>query len=320
MDWLMGPERFEPTPAHYEAAIGWLMRLREAEKDTNPAFEEWKRQHPAHEFAFAEAEAMFAASAGPAQEASSHYHRRWNLPGQTRSRRWIGYAIAASLLLALAPPTMQWIRYLGVDEVTGAGAMRKIRLADGSLVTLNSRTAFDFTINRMGRSARLVDGEAYFEIAHDSNRPFTIRAGDATVRVLGTKFNIRLNDAQSVVSVTEGHVRVTPAGKPAAAVVLGAGQEAVVANGKLQQLPADALINDSWRQHRIVFRRTPLRQVVAELNRYRGTPIYLMSNTLGDRIVTAVFATDDPEGAVRIIDRTLGARSVTLPTGHTFLY
>ncbi|WP_296615478.1 hypothetical protein [Sphingomonas sp.] len=60
--------------------------------------------------------------------------------------------------------------------------------------------------------------------------------------------------------------------------------------------------------------------VVHELNRPRSASIYIVDRKLGEHIVTGVFKTNDSDGAIRIIDQTLGAQSVTLRAGPTFLY
>ncbi|WEK45197.1 MAG: FecR domain-containing protein [Candidatus Andeanibacterium colombiense] len=327
-EWRDGPERFEPTRAQYEAATEWLVRLRETEQSTNRAFEEWKAKDPAHEFAFAEAEAMFAASARPSQDAAQHYHRHWRplwrpywrQVRRQRMWRYAGLAIAASLVLFLALPMFAALRYLGADAATGAGETRVLRLADGSRVTLNSASAIDLDLTPTHRHVRLIGGEAYFEVAKDPAHPFTVDAGNAAVRVLGTRFNIRMDGDQSVVSVTEGRVRTAAARRPDGAIVLTAGQEALVSARGVQRRAMNAFVASAWRRHEIAFQQAPLRAVVDELDRYRRAPIYIANQALVNHRVTGIFATDDPEEAVRILKENLGFESVTLPTGQTFLY
>lgn len=323
-DWRAGPEAFEPGRAQYEAAIEWLIRLREAEQATSRAFEEWLAKEPANAFAFAEVEAMFAASARPSQDAAQHYHRHWKprCHSVRRQRLWryMGVAIATSLLLFFALPMFGALRYFGADAATGPGEMRVLRLADGSQVTLNSDSAIDLDFTPTHRRLRLLGGEAYFEVAKDPAHPFSVDAGDAAVRVLGTKFNIRMDSDQSIVSVTEGCVRTASARHQANAIVLTAGQEALVNGQRVQRREMNAFVSSAWRRHEIAFQQAPLRTVVDEINRYRRAPIYISNRALVNHRVTGIFATDDPDEAVRILEENLGIESVTLPTGQTFLY
>jgi transmembrane sensor len=102
----------------------------------------------------------------------------------------------------------------------------------------------------------LVRGEASFVVERDSSRPFTVSAGDTSVRVLGTQFNVRRHAEGAEVAVVEGTVQVTAMDKQAgvAAKKLVAGEEAQVIKGKIasrsRQTVAETL---AWRQRRLVF-------------------------------------------------------------------
>jgi transmembrane sensor len=312
---------YVPTPAHYDAAADWLLRLRERDIETSPEFEQWKSDDPAHEYAFAEVEALFALSAHPAQEAAyffdAHERPRSRAHGW---RRW-GMAMAASIALLLVVPMVPNLSYLGADAVTATGEIRAIRLADGSRVTLNTASAIDADIGAVGaRKVTLRGGEAFFEVAKDPARPFLVHTGKADVRVLGTRFNIRIDVDQSRIAVTEGNVRVALAADPSRAVDLVRGEEALADTAGLQKQGADTFEATAWQRRQLLFSYVPLRLVVRDLNRYRSAKIYIASGALADNVVSGVFRTDDPEGAVRIMERTMGIDSLTLPTGQTILY
>ena len=167
---------------------------------------------------------------------------------------------------------------------------------------------------------RLRGGEAYFEVAKDPARPFLVPAGTADIRVLGTKFNIRIDADQSRIAVTEGHVRVALAADPSKTVDLVRGEEALADAAGLQKQVADTYEATAWQRRQLLFSYVPLRLVVRDLNRYRSAKIYIASGALADNVVSGVFRTDDPDGAVRIMERTMGISSLTLPTGQTILY
>lgn len=88
----------------------------------------------------------------------------------------------------------------------------EVTLPDGSIIFLNRNTQVTYSRN-FGERERSValTGEAYFEVARDESKPFTVDAGKARVRVLGTTFNVRASDQDSPVEVfvRTGKVLVT---------------------------------------------------------------------------------------------------------------
>lgn len=314
-------EAYEPAAEHYRAAADWLLRLREEGIETSPAFERWRAADPAHGFAFAETEAMLAASAQPSRAVGPYLARQPRYRLLRRFGKIASAAIAASLLLFLAAGQIDRIAAIGADAATLAGEQRHLAMADGTQITLNTRSAVDTTTDGEFRGARLRRGEAYFEVAHDPDRPFIVRAGDASIRVLGTRFNVRIDDAgRTVVSVVQGHVRVSSTKDPARVADLLVGQEAVVAGGTVRKQAADLFVVEAWRQGQAIFLRAPLEQAIAELNRYRDHSIYIFNRDLADDRITGVFPTGDPRRAARMIETTLGVKAITLPTGQMVLY
>lgn len=326
-DWRDGIEQYGPTGALVEQAMDWLLRLRERDQTNSAAFERWQDEHPAHGFAVAEARALYAAMATPAKKAARHYHRPTSFRARSRgwakrafTRRRAGIAIAACLALFLAMPIARVVSDWSADAVAGTGKSKVVTLADGSRITLNTDTAMDFDVNDRRRHAVLRRGEAWFEIASDRSRPFTVAAGDARVQVVGTKFNVRMDDDQVLVSVTEGRVRTASALHPGTPALLGPGQQALVDHGLVQRQGFDPFEVTAWRKGQIVAYRTPLRTVVRELNRYRPAPIYIVNGALVDNQVTGIFKVDRSDDTIKTLERTLGIESVTVPTGQTFLY
>jgi transmembrane sensor len=311
--------QYVPTDAQIGEATLWLAKLRESGAPSSRAFERWMAKHPAHAFAYAEAEALFAFSAVPAKGAARHYYRH----GQpVRRRRWgvaMG-ALAASLVALLAAPRLEALQFLGADAVASPGQVKAVQLKDGSHITLNTRSAVDVDVASDHRGATLRGGEAYFEIAKDPAHPFTVTAGQTRIQVLGTKFNVRIDGDQVIVGVTEGRVRVARSSGNGAPVFLTPGQEAIVETSGIQTQDMDDFVALAWRRHELVTRRTPLRVIVQELNRYRPSGIYIMNNALGESRFSGVFRTDNPDDAIRTLERTLKFRSYTLPTGQTFIY
>jgi transmembrane sensor len=173
---------------------------------------------------------------------------------------------------------------------TAAGERRSVTLPEGSKVTLDADSALDVQLSPQRRSLTLARGEAYFEVAKDPNRPFTVHAGNTVIRAVGTAFNVRVGDERTVVAVTEGRVEVLPA-RPAArsrlpelSRQLRAG-EAVAYEGDdhIDTLSAtEASIATTWLVGPRQYRSEPLRYVLADIDRYTGRRITIADAATGN--------------------------------------
>lgn len=183
---------------------------------------------------------------------------------------------------------------------TALGEQRSVVLEDGSVVTLNTSSSIDVRLTDGHRLVRLLAGEALFQVAHDAARPFDVSAGGATVRAVGTKFNVDRREASTIVTVVEGKVAVTsadraPAG-PTAGLALSAGEQLTLTpRASPRPVRADLATVTAWTQRKLVFERRPLGEVAAEFNRYNRQTIEIDSAELRAQQVTGVFQAEDPE-------------------------
>ena len=173
------------------------------------------------------------------------------------------------------------------DYHTRIGEQTSVQLADGSTVHLNTDTALDVTLNDHERRIVLLHGEAEFEVAHDSNRPFRVATGNTITEALGTRFVVRYDDLQGSVTLLQGKVRTThylAGGAVSNSVTLHPGQRVAFDGQKLAAVqsvdPANA---DAWRRGRLIMNFVPLKQVIAEINRYRRSQIKLIDPNLADK-------------------------------------
>lgn len=197
-----------------EAAIDWLVLMRSGAvgTETQRAFECWLQENAVHRQAYAEAEALWASAA----QALKQSHPMTVPAGTSASaktavrRAWRpGLAAAASVLIggifvwtALVPRMLS-------DYSTGPGEQKHVVLADGSRVLLNTDSAIslDWSVDR--RRIVLLKGEAEFNVAKDSRRPFVVAAGNVSVRALGTIFDVYKKTSDAIdVSVSEHTVAV----------------------------------------------------------------------------------------------------------------
>jgi ferric-dicitrate binding protein FerR (iron transport regulator) len=112
-----------------------------------------------------------------------------------------------------------------------AGQRLSLTLADGSVVWLNSRTTLTYPAGFKGNERHVtLEGEAWFDVAKDTRRPFVVSSGNVNVKVLGTSFNVcdYPEEAVSRVSLVEGSLQVYAHGGESAGVTLTPNSEAVV--------------------------------------------------------------------------------------------
>jgi transmembrane sensor len=205
---------------------------------------------------------------------------------------------------------------------TGHGELLDRRLADGSLVRLNTDTAVTIRYGKTERLVMLASGQADFEVAHDSARAFRVFAGAAEVVARGTQFDVRLEHGSTVVTVVEGRVTVglspmmekpgtnSTQDLPPRFVPVGADQQIRVAEGEWPATPVavDAQQSTAWLHRQIVFDHEPLERVAAEFNRYAPKPIEIATPTLRSLQISGAFATDDTEAFIAFLRRLKGVR------------
>jgi transmembrane sensor len=171
-------------------------------------------------------------------------------------------------------------------------------LADKSVVHLNTDSDVTIRYSKAQRSVSLSSGQALFEVTHESARPFRVTAKSAEIIDVGTKFDVRLWDAATVVTVVEGRVevRLASAATPKSdGLQVQAGQQVRVTDGGLPLLPVsvDAGRATAWLHRQISFDREPLGKVAAEFNRYAMKSIEITTPALRGLRVSGIFSTDD---------------------------
>jgi transmembrane sensor len=230
-----------------EEASEWFVDFRVGDVDAHARvrFDEWLRRSPEHIRAYMEIaktyvelptlqvagkldiDALIAharsgenivpfdnAESGPAIESHgrsvphSRDGMRMERAGGARRRRYVVLA-ASSCALVLIIVGALWFRNEHYPTYsTDIGERRSITLADGSTVDLNARSRIQIEFSGAERYVELLDGQALFQVAKDKNRPFIVRSGDATVRAVGTEFDVYRKENGTTVTVLEGRVAV----------------------------------------------------------------------------------------------------------------
>jgi transmembrane sensor len=160
-------------------------------------------------------------------------------------RRW---ALAASFITAIVvlSSLLVWQRERYPSYATDIGEHRSLALSDGSTVDLNARSKLRIEFSKDERLVELLEGQALFQVAKDKSRPFIVKSGDATVRAVGTQFDVDRKATGTTVTVLEGRVVVYSEARseasasttPASAQDTGAAPRTLVVSKKLQKSPA----------------------------------------------------------------------------------
>lgn len=310
--------------ARLASAADWLVRLQAPDLEAAQAveFDAWLSAHPANAAAYDAALSimleMDAASGDIAREVRDAPARR----SPASRRGWLvagGLAAAATLALAvipfgaIAPAATQ-------SFATAKGEHRTVRLADGSIIELNAGSRISVTLGAHDRRVNLPEGEALFDVAADKSRPFLIAVGDRTVRVVGTRFDVRRRGPELAVTVERGMVEVQPNDNgPGRAWRLHPGQRLDTAQGvaAVQLTAVDPQQVESWRTGRLIYRDQPLGDVVADLNQQFALPIVIEDPALAATRVSGVLVLDDQAAVIRRL--ALLAPIKALPSGATVL-
>ncbi|QJU60338.1 DUF4880 domain-containing protein [Sphingomonas sp. AP4-R1] len=292
------------SEAIVDQAIAWHLRLTAASEDDWMRFTSWLEADSQHAAAYDRIvtdDALVAhtldvghegrASVTRVAERSARWQKRsgWLLAG--------GGALAASVAAVVMMPSTQ-------DEtgrrviVTAPGEHRSLTLADGSHVELNGGT--ELAVADSGRSATLVRGQATFNIKHNESAPFELVSGNVVLRDIGTVFDVTRDGGRLGVQVAEGAVMFRPDRE---AVMVRQGMS-LVSSDRDDRLVIRHIAPESvggWRDNRLTFRETPLRQIAAAVGRTTGTPLSV-SDTLADTPFTGTIRLvgDDAKDAARI--------------------
>lgn len=284
--------------AKQNAALWAARRL-----DTAPhgAFEAWKTADPDHAEAFDE---VWSTIQDPALvEALRLSAQRAKARPATRGPAALigGVAALAACAVAgvLAWPDVQVMMVAPLRLETAPGQQREIALADGTRVTLDGATTLEVRLGDHRRQVRMTRGEAFFDVAHDASRPFTVSAPEGSVRVLGTAFDLERGRDRLELAVYRGKVRLAPRGLGSPVADLTIGQRATARGGALSSVRTFDPTTEDWRTGWLETSGLSLDRLIERLNRGSPRRIVIVDPALGRQRVAGRFRLDEPETLVR---------------------
>jgi len=179
------------------------------------------------------------------------------------------YAAAAAALLVIG--LAGWL-IIPVKVKAPRASMATASLPDGTRAELNSGSTLTYS-RLFGWTNRQValQGEAYFDVHHDASLPFTIDAGPAGIRVLGTEFNVTARDkANTTVTLLQGSLEFYPLSTPDHKIILEPGQQSVLSASQGYPSAPQRVDTDyvtAWRSGDLAFKAQSLGQIFRVLER-----------------------------------------------------
>jgi transmembrane sensor len=320
-----------------EEAAEWFVANREGSLDPvqRATFAAWLKTSPMHVEEYlgiallardlrAAADPEVSLEALLAQARSSHeadirplWSGRAHLARRPKRAPWRFAAAAAAIVAAIAFAALWWgSDHVAMTQYTSRHGERITeRLADNSVLQLDTDTSVTVRYSRAQRLVEVERGQVLFEVAHEPGRPFRVIAGSAEVVAVGTRFDVYLQRDSTLVTVLEGQVAVALAPQERGAtagrmVPVRAGEQIRVAAGELpaEAAPAQMERNTAWLRRQIVFEQEPLGAVAEEFSRYSATPIEIESASLRALLISGTFSADDTESFVAFLRTLEGVR------------
>jgi transmembrane sensor len=345
---------FPDTAAIEAEAAAWVARFDAGDVSAKDqaAFQEWLNRSALHRGAIAEFGNLWSEFDAlrlltDTNETGREESRADNHPVMlNRARPWLAACAAAVIAIAGGavllhpkpqvsakaenhPPARIFYPPARLLYETAVGGQRKITLADGSSVILNTNSRLDVDFSGKRRDVHLMRGEAYFEVVHDQARPFTVYANNYVVRDIGTAFDVHLSKTGVVeVGVTKGSVEVAPAndahglGSAKSPRVVAAGQEIVLGQkAESAEVASGAEMGRklAWRQGQLIYTGQPLGEVLADISRYSNIKIELADPALENLPVGGAFRTDQIEAIFAALENNFGLHAEWIDPLHVRL-
>jgi len=300
-----------------EASV-WFARMNadDVSSSDRARFEAWLAAHPRHAKSYAELSATWQELVKSAPLVRAVYFgQSMNAAAAPPARnRWLTGAVAAGITAFVL--AAGWNVYKQKEETrfqTAIGEQAAVALPDGSSFDLNTDSRIQVDYSQRQRVIRLERGEAFFKVAHDTQRPFWVHAGNSWVRAVGTAFNVYIRPTGVEVTVSEGTVKVVNAAPnefPPSDAAIGGSAAAVTAGEQADVRGRAEVIHElnlaqlnhllSWRKSSLYFQDQPLGDVINELMRYTTLKIELDDEALRELPVGGTFQTS-PEGVEALL-------------------
>ena len=322
-----------------DEATEWfvVMRADDISVQRSSDFVRWISQSPAHQAAYAEIGGLWDGLSiledipeqAPVSLLADHRRAKNTVRPDPTRKIWSPGRIAA-VIAFLALGLVGW-RYgdifLMESHSTKIGELADVILDDGSHLELNTNSKIRVDLQHDKRIVYLQQGEVFFEVARDENRPFFIETKGGLVRVLGTKFNIRQRGTSSDVTVLEGAVAVEDYGhlNEAAMVpdaTLAPDQKFTLGDDNVKNIafPADSTAALAWRDRKLIYNGESFKMLVQDINRYFPAEIRIGDPALDNIQVVAILKVEDQAATLKALEATFHVTARPVSRNLIYLY
>lgn len=223
--------------------------------------------------------------------------------------KWSRIAAAVVVLISGAWMVYKWNgNQNNYETIASLEQVLVDTLPDGSVITLNKHAELTYPKHFASNERRVIlKGEAFFNVAPNKQKPFIITAGNSSVKVVGTSFNVKTSDSITEVIVETGIVEVAKLKK---AIKLLPGEKATVTAGNdspVEEKVTDELYN-YYRTNEFVCNGTPLGKLVATLNEAYGVHIVLGNSKIEHLLYSNTFRNETLDNILRVICSTFNLR------------
>lgn len=294
-----------------QQATEWYVRLQadNVREQEFSDFQIWLKQDPCHQHAWQCLEQFGLSIAQirhpllPQAMAAVEQKERSLQHSNLKSIIWLLVFATGLFGLYQAKQQQLWQQWQA-DYKTQVGEQKQIHLADGSHIILNTNTAINVDYNDAKRQIKLIKGEIQIDVGQDTrHRPFLVQSRDGSMQDIGTQFNIRQNDQDTVLAVTEGEVQVTTQ-KSKERANIRANQQVLFNQQTLQPIEPLHSKYRSWSNGTLNVYKMPLTEFIAELDRYHHGKLRYDHDIAGLE-VSGVFPMQDSEKILHSLEQQL---------------
>lgn len=312
------------SPEELDEAAVWLARLRDQNRSPSVerGFRRWLTAKRSHAAAFETISEAWELT-GALQRRPFPKLTRWERAGFRAGFLRSTLAVTAVATLVLAAATI-FIQAHGV--ATAVGEQRVLTLEDGSRISLNTDSRVVIKYDARERRVELKSGEAFFEVAKQSHRPFVVAAAGKHIRALGTSFVVRQDERALAITLVDGKVAVfadaprepaftegndrsskTLSDDSAKVVTLTPGQRLTleIDNTAHIDLPPLEKIT-AWRRGQVELEDATLADAVREINRYSSVKLTVATPLAASIRINGVFQAGDAKGFAAAVARSYG--------------
>jgi transmembrane sensor len=290
----VSPASSSPVPAHVlDAAIAWQLTLDSSSPLEREEFAKWHAAHEEHARAWRQLgmlDQRFSVAKGPARSALLQSRE-----GIRRRVRKLGSGLASVVVIVglglFAGERFLPLDYWLADQRTATGEQRTVRLADGTVLNLNTHSAVDVRFDDKRRLIVLQEGEILVETGHGS------------MRALGTRFLVKREEAGTRLSVLQSAVAAHPQSNPEEQI-LHEGQQVLLRSDGLGSIVSLNPGADAWTRGMLVVDNARLSDLVHELGRYRRGHLGVAPE-VADLRITGSFPLHDTDKALSALLPTL---------------